>query len=586
MEIRVYYESLEQGFDYLLPIVAPFGDDVKLVKKIQKECSHLSGVMKALHSMVAPDALVTAVVGEHEIPLVIIEFTEAVKAEDHELQRSYGAIAGFWGNLYYVKISGHKESTGVFGAAEYNPYTTPKMLHEEYGYEGFVIAEWETLPDNPQKLQHSQNLFSCPPKIPILDDTIKSAIEAVKENPNDWLSRALPQLKKKESFRQFAARRDESPTMEDLLAVWQKRKKQRYFVTEEYAGCKINRFGHAMDPDRGILMLISTLLSRTHKIYGEYAVVRPRHKTLNTTIETLDQLKEQFPKVIKFDLMPKWFQKMMNDIVSDLASHDEVRDIHADLQNHAGERWGTVVRTLTYFCDGIFLGKGGPLLTWRREEFLGGELDSKFHETARRFLGFDQPSPPTPLAEVTNIVDEDEVTYILAHRILIPSGFEIVSISYPGAQGGTAVLPDVGEGKRQRRIYVDLIACSPDESRRVLLNESKGMFEKRAIQEDVEKLARFKTSDKHKSAMNVALTRAKVIQEDGEVREVVIGISFGILQGMDTTWRPDEVDFILRVVDREKWAIGIFDQRLSEQIKTIAGQTNFPRVYEFVAAAP
>lgn len=583
MEIRLYYESLEQAHDYIAPLIKPHVANIRLIKKIQKDCSRLSGIMKAVHLMVAPDILITAVIDSREIPLAVVEFTEAVKAEDHELQRSYGAIAGFFGDFFYLKISGHKESTGEFGAGVYDPYTTPRMLHEEYGYDGFIIAEWETVAGNPQQLQHTPDLFGCPPHIPIVEDTIKCALQGVSKDIDNWFSIAVDQLRDTESFAEFSKRRDNAETLEALLASWQKRAKQRYFVNDSYAGCKLNRFGHAMDPDRGIIILISTLLSKSHKIYGEYAIVRPRSKTLNVPVGNLEQLKEQFPKVIKFDGMPKWFQKMLNDIVNELQDYKATRNIHSEFKKHAGERWGTVVKTLAYFCDGIRLGKDGPLLTWNREDFLGGKLEDNFHDTIRKYLGFDQPSPVTPLTAVDDIVDEDEVTYILAHRVLIPNGFKIVSISYPGAQGGTAILPDVGEGKRQKRIYIDLIACPPGagDPDRVLLNESKGMFNERAVEEDIEKINYFKSSKKHKSALNVALRRAKVLQPNGVLRDVVIGISFGVTNSSATIWNPGTVDFIFRIEGRTKWAIGIFDQNLSEQIKQIAGKTDFPPTYKF-----
>ncbi len=40
------------------------------------------------------------------------------------------------------------------------------------------------------------------------------------------------------------------------------------------------------------------------------------------------------------------------------------------------------------------------------------------------------------------------------------------------------------------------------------------------------------------------------------------------------------IDFIFRITDRKKWAIGIFNQALRDLIPTIEGDTNFPEVYK------
>jgi hypothetical protein len=49
--------------------------------------------------------------------------------------------------------------------------------------------------------------------------------------------------------------------------------------------------------------------------------------------------------------------------------------------------------------------------------------------------------------------------------------------------------------------------------------------------------------------------------------------------GESSTWRPDAVDFIFRIVGRTKWAIGIFRQDLRDLIPHIEGETSFPRCY-------
>ena len=140
-EIRLYYECLEQGNDYLLPMineVVPKGTTVKLIKRPKKASQLSNGSLSSILSFTTPDALITAVKNDIEYPLALIEFTEAVKTEDHELQRTYGAVATYLSEMYYIKISGHKESEKEFGGAEYNPYSTPKILIDTFKYEGLI----------------------------------------------------------------------------------------------------------------------------------------------------------------------------------------------------------------------------------------------------------------------------------------------------------------------------------------------------------------------------------------------------------------------------------------------------------------
>ncbi len=147
-EIRLYYESIEQGSDYLLPMISevvPKGTNIKLVKRPKKANQFSNGALSSIMSFTTPDALITGIKNGIEYPLANIEFTEAVKTEDHELQRTYGALASYLSETFYIKISGHKESEKEFGGAEYNPFSTPKILIDQFNYEGYIIADWGTV---------------------------------------------------------------------------------------------------------------------------------------------------------------------------------------------------------------------------------------------------------------------------------------------------------------------------------------------------------------------------------------------------------------------------------------------------------
>lgn len=78
------------------------------------------------------------------------------------------------------------------------------------------------------------------------------------------------------------------------------------------------------------------------------------------------------------------------------------------------------------------------------------------------------------------------------------------------------------------------------------------------------------------------IVTSQVIDKNDNVRNIIIGVAFGVKSNTMTTWKPDEVDFIFRITDRKKWAIGIFNQELKNLIPVIEGETNFPTVYKLL----
>ncbi|MDR1417539.1 MAG: hypothetical protein LBJ57_09025 [Prevotellaceae bacterium] len=166
------------------------------------------------------------------------------------------------------------------------------------------------------------------------------------------------------------------------------------------------------------------------------------------------------------------------------------------------------------------------------------------------------------------------------------NGFQIVSVSYPGSQGGGAILPNPELGKAQPREYPDIIALPPANSTiDVVLNESKGMFSKSGLEKDLEKILRYKAESKLKAALKETLFVAQVIDKNKQLKNIVIGVAFGMKNGTTTDWQPDNVDFIFRIVNRNQWAIGIFKQEMRDLIKKIEGKTTFPTVYKLAKGA-
>lgn len=592
-QFRIYYESLEQGANFIKPIIQEVvGDDAEIVLvRRPKNASELNeGSVAALLTMTTPDALITGIYDNREYPLVLIEFTEAVTTEDHELQRTYGAIAAYLAGAYYLKLAGEKESEKEFGGASYNPYSTPKIFIEKVGYEGYIIAKWETEENNPYTLQRSPDYPSCPPNIGIFVSTIQCAVSAFMHSHVEWYRESLSSLSQTEEYNAYRALVEDASGISELLESWQNRRdsnlnKLRYFVRDEWIGAKINRFSHATDPDRGILTFISFLFSEEAEIYGIYALVRPRSKALRANMGSLEDMKSKLKTALdivdkKQCSIPKWLSDEIKRVtISATSLNDEVDFQEVWERNKDRLSENKTVLTLAYFLDGLYLNHNGIKLKWDRKKLLGS-LDGDAISAFASYFGFKQHSAPTNISPIINDVNEDEVTYTLVHQILKPNGFNIVSVSYPGAQGSMAILPQPELGKAQPREYLDAIAVPPANCGiDVILNESKGMFNLSEIRKDVDKIMLYKTCAVHQQALKEALVVAQVVDSCQEIANIVVGVSFGVKSQTRTTWDADSVDFIMRIVDRNRWAIGIFKQELASLISNIEGDTDFPNVY-------
>ena len=589
--IRIYYESLEQAEHYIKPIVKKaVGNDAEivLVRRPKKSSDVNNGSLAAILTMVTPDILITGISNNKEYPLILIEFSEAVSTEDHELQRTYGAVAAYLSGAYYLKLSGEKQSEKEFGGAKYNPHSTPKIFIDEVNYEGYIIASWETQKDNKFTLQRNPKYPSCPPAIEILTDTIQNATRAFLISDREWFMRSLFTLKRTESYKEYRENVNKAEGAKELLNTWKNRRnsnlnKVRYFVKDRFVAAKINRFSHAMDPDRGILTFMSFMFSQTKNVFGIYALVRPHGNVLiKQDLTSVDIMRKKLKTVLDMDRqgLPNWLIEEFNKAVRSAKSTDEQINFQPIWEKYKSELLkNKVVMTLAYFLDGIYLNHNGVCMKWDKRTLLNS-TNGNFIKAFSEHFGFSNYSSPTNITEVLNEVDEDEVTYSILHRVLIPNGFKIVSVSYPGSQGSGAVLPKPELGKAQPREYPDIIALPPINSDiDVILNESKGMFSRKGIEDDFKKILRYKYDENVKTALKETLFVAQVIDKNKKLKNIVIGVSFGVKGNTQTTWRADNVDFIFRVVNRKQWAIGIFKQSMKDMIKVIEGRTEYPKIF-------
>lgn len=594
-EVRIYYECLEQARHFIAPMAekalrkARFFGGVHYVRRASPaEAKNVGGntCLRAIHSLVTPDALLTGVADGREYPLVLFEFSEAVLTEDHELQKTYGACAAWLAGMFYVKISGAKKSGREFGGAEYNPYSTSRIMKDALGFKGCIYAEWPTHEGDSMNLQTGGRYLSCPPNIALASETVSAAVNGFAENPREWFKRAMLVLAKTGAHASFREKVEKAPGAKEFLSAWAERSastpaRARFFVGDKKLSAKINRFSHAMDPDRGVLTFMSMVFSRTHKIFGVYALERQR--SLRGSVDSIGALRERLRSALEMDDFPAWLGKIFSAKIGGGAAMDDEIDINDVWEKHRGKIGASkVLTTIAYFLDGLRLNHNGPMLVWNRALLLGKRRGETLADALHRRLGFMENYDPAPVRLVSGEMNEDEVTYALVHRVLIPSNFRLLAVSYPGAQGGTPVLPQPEKGKSQPREYLDVIAALPGGDG-VLLNESKGICSKGAIEKDVQKLRRYQTDAAKKKALFRTLREVRLLDEAGDVHNILIGVSFAAGVDAPIAWRPDEVDFVFVLIGREKWKVGVFSDSLARCIKKHGGVTELPSVFRVTA---
>lgn len=556
--------------------------EIRLVRKINRITRKPGdSCFAAIGALVTPDLLLTAIAEGREYPLILTEFSEAVITEDHELQKIYGACAAFFSDIFYLKASGQKKSAHAFGGASYNPYSTPRIFADNMGYHGFIYDEWGTDADT-ENLIRNRDYLSCPPVGALAKDVVFLAVKHFLASTGDWFVGATKEFPEFESCRSYAEKINRAGDAKSLLKEWKARMlrgglaKSRFWVERRIVAAKINRLSHAMDPDRGILIFIALAFAKTHKIYGIYALQRARTQNMETPVADISELRERLQTALVRDGAPEWFKRSLIDLAARADGMKTRLDFSKVFSANSGKLPGSkVMSVLAYFLDGMYLGHNGPLATWEKRKLAAPGED--FYDALKNTFGFKKSYPPVRLQKAGQDANEDEVTYSLVHNVLRPCGFRIVSVSYPGAQGGTPILPRPDMGKAQPREYIDTIAAADGN---ILLNESKEKFTESAAAADCRKLAGYKNGSGKKEALRTALLKLDCLNPDGQLREIWAGVSFSADAGGEISWKPDIIDFMFILIDRRIWKIGMFSDSLAKYIGSLRGDVVFPAVFE------
>jgi len=582
-EIRVYYESIEQAYHFVLPPiqeavkVSSQEIEIKLVK-MEKEYRYYSRRVAPILFWKEPDVLISVVETDKEYPLLLIEFSTAVFTEDHELQRFDGMLAAAKNNCIYVKISPtEKESPYDHGGKVEFDYVQPfRLIYFKYNKPYFHF-EWKC--DEKKVVKTDPQFPSCPERIPEFEILLRTIVKDIVENgySDEWTNNVCSKLQRYDYFNEWLKKLKIEPKV-DVSSLNTSR--TRWIKVEPLLGSgalevKINRFGHAMDPERGMLAYYSTI---TQNVISKMVFSKstdawykgiPKEKEIKNIVNT--GLKNVYDFLLCFALG------------SGLYTNEDFMNIITKYKTCAEKH---VIIDLTEFIQKTFFELSKPL----RTIFICSKIFVIEDDDGQRRVTFIWKSYPEAQAyesyqEVTQIVerrvlDEDDVTYIVVHNILKPNGYKIIAVSYPGAQGDRRILIQAGTGRRQPREYIDIISFLPKKATN--LEENKGVYNATEVQNDINELLLYKTDEAYKKGLTNFLER---FAPEAVGTPVKIGVGFWASESFTishiTKLDLKDLDYFVYITrDRKRWNIW----RTGEDniFSITSGCVSLPKTYKII----
>lgn len=576
-EIRIYFECLEQAAHFIKPIL----EQTEAFKKklFEIKLIKLTGNFAIYSKLVAPvvylkdpDILITIIENEIEYPMFQLEISTAVFTEDHELQRFDGIVASIENNCIYGKLSplSKTSQSSHGGNTKFNYLTSFKAIYDKYKKLAFHF-DWPC--DKNGNVIINDNYLSCPKDVKSLIIFLRLLANFVSFHKIDfskWLVDFENLLIKEEGFPEWIEEL-KAFTLPDLKILntsrteWKEKSKELHL--------KINRFGHAMDPERGMLAYYGTICENTvskmlfNKSNEAWYKDTPKEEAISIYLKRYG-LKTAFdflecfilgsglynnPAFIKFT--SKYKKKNANSFVIDLSK----------------------------FLSENFNSLNKPLRTIFKfsKEFHIIDIDNK---TRLRFIWkkFKIEKDFTAFPNITPIqyrinFDEDDITYISVHNVMKQNGYKLIAVSYPGAQGDRVLLAEAGTGRRQQRRFLDIISYLPKSHS--VLQENKGKFSPTPIQSEINELVKYKSDKRYKETIENFVSRFE--KEAPKIFKVGVGFwannKFRVqhIQQLEI----DHLDYFIYIkADQKDWVV--FSKDKTKLFSETEGKVELPKAYE------
>jgi hypothetical protein len=585
-EIRLYYESIEQANHFVLPMIhkalASMSTEIPVrLVKLKGNYAYYGKRVAPIFFWKKPDVLMTVVQGDKEYPILFIEFSTAVFTEDHELQRFDGLVTSARNECLYVKISPtKKESPYEHGGQVEFDYSKPfSLVLKRYNLPYFHF-EWVC--DKKGVVETDPEYPSCPRQNDELEWLIGTILRQMIEVGalQEWVSKLTASLQERPYLKRWIEQLESTPqvdikTLNTSRTRWVQRDPA---LNMEVLELKFNRFGHAMDPERGMLAYYATLFPTivSKMMFSEdndaWYKDTPKEDEIRRYIQR-EGLTKAYDFLHCFALgsglyQNKEFMRLVRGFSRETADHKIVADI-------------------TEFVHSNFLKLSKPLKTILAYSalFIIEDQNGRIR-VMLKWQGFPDVRVFNSYPEITNIkkrvsLDEDDVTYIAVHNILRKNGFHIIAVSYPGAQGDRRILVAPGTGRRQPREYIDIVSFLPKKV--TSLQEDIGAYTRGDVQENIDNLSLYKGEQSFIDGFTDFQKRYAPESVDTTIR---IGIGFWANRGF-TASNAKELDlkdldyFVYISSDRKLWKIW---RTGSDNIfSNMAGDVSIPETYDLTS---
>jgi hypothetical protein len=580
MIYNVYYESLEQGIFYVKNNIINIDPEaeVNLVKKRQQKItsrgfsSQYSISMSKILLRKNPDVIISTIINDEEIPLIVVEFSTAVFTKDHEQQRADNFLIPINNPCIYIKVSPIDKDSGNHGGDTSYNYLEPFSLCLKKFDELTFHINWDVEDDKRRVLKHN-NFKSLPENSNTFYKIFQSVYSAIIISQSKKWKEIFVSLIKKDSFfnpwvnslislNQFEDYRDINSSRTNFEVYNEKLKINDLFTL------KINRMGHAMDPERGMLVYYSSFVCSSQTTVMSKFVFDPLNKSWYKDTPKQNEIYEQLKgkdNLSRFDLITFLVKglSLINgaDLIDLVTNSNKTLILIDDYIDNNYTRMNNSFRTIVDHSSILEITDGNS-----------NDIHLKWTKTNRDF----ELSLLDKKTTLKNRLDlsEDDVTYITIHNVFKENGIKILSVSYPGAQSDTPILPEPDKGRRQKRIYIDNIGIKNDY---LIFQENKGRFSKSHIKNDIDKISEFKTNHNYKIAVKKFANDLSL-----DFNELIIGVGFGnsssMIKGL-TDVGIDRVDYFLVISDDlQSWKI--FSNTSEDVFKIKKGQINLPTTYE------
>ncbi|MSP65090.1 MAG: hypothetical protein EXR16_05640 [Bacteroidetes bacterium] len=575
-EIRIYFEALEQADSYFLPIVEKICKNkevpVKIVKRSKTPIEYSKNIAPIVYGKDI-DVLITAIVDDEEYPLFAIELSTAVFTEDHELQRFDALLAPVLNNTIPVKISPlSKQSSSQHGGNTDFDYVSPyHLIKTKYGKNCFHF-DWNC--DEKYNVIIDKNNLSCPPLDQNFEELLKIGIDELKKFTTipQWILNVSLSLEKKEFFHNWFDK-VKNVKLQDITKLktsrlsWIKSEKT---LKKNALELKLNRFGHAMDPERGMIPFYSIqvdfMITKMRFTADKQAWYKDtaKEKIITEYIKT-SRLKKPYDYLYCFALASGLHSNV--EFMKLVANHKTINDkIILDITDFISKNYSTLNKPLRIIFGFSDLFVIEDVNKNRKVELkFTRQLNNKEFETLPKI---------TPISTPSNFT-EDEITYIIVHDVFKKNNLDVISVSYPGAQADRVMLIEKNTGRGQQREYIDIVA---KDQKNTFLFESKPIFSKTKIQSDIDKLTLYKSSQGHKIALN---DFHKKFSPGFKSSQTIIGVGFLATSfdiESDNGLKTKDLDYYVYISkDMKSWSI---KELTGSHFRVKSGEVTLPKYFE------